>query len=153
MCGATGALTGALNAPCGLSPRVWGNQTIATETKGVGRFIPTCVGQPVGATRRLDDFTVYPHVCGATYTGYAVQNDVPGLSPRVWGNPLDRVGETIRMRSIPTCVGQPLIMSSIKSVLTVYPHVCGATISVLTMIRDGNGLSPRVWGNLRYLFP
>ena len=71
-----------------------------------------------------------------------------GLSPRVWGNPLVFMIGIAIIRSIPTCVGQPFISSIYSMAAWVYPHVCGATLVMISNADARPGLSPRVWGNL-----
>ena len=92
---------------------------------------------------------VYPHVCGATNATGELGNQAIGLSPRVWGNLPDATGERFCIRSIPTCVGQPRCTGSVASRTKVYPHVCGATEDKNQLKAEGEGLSPRVWGNRR----
>ena len=89
-------------------------------------------------------------MCGAT-TGKIVGMVVKlGLSPRVWGN--RRCGRRLMVcvGSIPTCVGQPEQRQKTNHPTPVYPHVCGATFSSSGICCREGGLSPRVWGNLRY---
>ena len=70
-----------------------------------------------------------------------------GLSPRVRGN-LDRVHlNVIRHGSIPACAGEPTRPGGQTRVFTVYPRVCGGTISTGAMPEGFTGLSPRVRGN------
>ena len=52
------------------------------------------------------------------------------------------------MRSIPTCVGQPLRTGGRRTPAEVYPHVCGAAAGRDDVFSPGEGLSPRVWGSL-----
>ena len=74
---------------------------------------------------------------------------VQGLSPRVWGS-RGGIGEQGKAhRSIPTCVGQPLMLSRCSVPKAVYPHVCGAAEGMRTKRSPEEGLSPRVWGSRR----
>ena len=53
---------------------------------------------------------------------------VPGLSPRVRGNPgWVRVFER-QDRSIPACAGEPKVAIAIHLYPRVYPRVCGGTL-------------------------
>ena len=74
-----------------------------------------------------------------------------GLSPRVRGSPPLSYRRQCRLRSIPTCAGQPPHSSPFSSVMPVYPHVCGAAEYVERIDMIANGLSPRVRGSRRYL--
>ena len=67
----------------------------------------------------------------------------------MWGNLSRTTRRTEGIRSIPTCVGQPMQSSYESLILEVYPHVCGATVLPNLPSFVQQGLSPRVWGNLR----
>ena len=91
----------------GLSPRVWGSRWPAPYWQAGLGSIPTCVGQPPVLCDSLAAAEVYPHVCGAAYyLSYLSPFDI-GLSPRVWGSPTAPPSTNDNTRSIPTCVGQP----------------------------------------------
>ena len=70
-----------------------------------------------------------------------------GLSPRVWGSRVVPFLNTACIRSIPTCVGQPVDAALPEGKTAVYPHVCGAAICCGCGNQSGLGLSPRVWGS------
>ena len=72
-----------------------------------------------------------------------------GLSPRVRGNPRRRRGRRLPGGSIPACAGEPPPATSWPCSGTVYPRVCGGTATGNVVALFGNGLSPRVRGNLR----
>ena len=97
-------------------------------------------------------------MCGATYVlKYAIKQD-SGLSPRVRGNQEGRMAYGSRLRSIPACAGQPSRVTlvggrsrrglsprvrgnhysglcAIWSWFTVYPRVCGATVTMVALSR------------------
>ena len=135
----------------GLSPRVWGSQTICKPGPAYQGSIPTCVGQPRTVTLRQIVPWVYPHVCGAALLAIAIFLRLPGLSPRVWGSPRLMRRSTCPLRSIPTCVGQPRPGCPSSPGGPVYPHVCGAAQPTWWGGGQGQGLSPRVWGSLHVL--
>ena len=91
-------------------------------------------------------------MCGATVCSFFSSALLIGLSPRVWGNrgQLGKSGGIFR--PIPTCVGQPKSYKDEWAHQGAYPHVCGATLKPNAKIIDADGLSPRVWGNLRFAF-
>ena len=91
---------------------------------------------------------VYPRVCGGTATTAERPAFVPGLSPRVRGNPVYRDLERKSVRSIPACAGEPLVKRQPSIVGTVYPRVCGGTYIARRFDFLIQGLSPRVRGNL-----
>ena len=92
-----------------------------------------------------------------------------GLSPRVRGNPGERIMGYVFIGSIPACAGEPVadgLMGDVEEVYprvcggtlpsaparrtnAVYPRVCGRTGWTLRRPRYIPGLSPRVRGNLR----
>ena len=127
VCGATIKNAYRVGISGGLSPRVWGNPSMAGKGPMENRSIPTCVGQPDTWIAPVATTEVYPHVCGATLRELPVIELLDGLSPRVWGNRTDLTRKRITARSIPTCVGQPVDISSTVVLPKVYPHVCGAT--------------------------
>ena len=71
-----------------------------------------------------------------------------GLSPRVRGNRRTYTGVLAPLRSIPACAGEPSLMQWNFSPCTVYPRVCGGTLTILEVTLEWTGLSPRVRGNL-----
>ena len=130
---------------------MWGNHLPDQGNRyGVGS-IPTRVGKP----SLTDDFRsssrVYPHACGETVSVMAWKKPTWGLSPRVWGNQVKVfVGEK-EEGSIPTRVGKPISAASIASWKRVYPHACGETLRSEIGKLASPGLSPRVWGNRKWL--
>ena len=75
---------------------------------------------------------------------------LPGLSPRVRGNPVFGGCLLCLQRSIPACAGEPPdgVIQSISYM--VYPRVCGGTFAENLRLHPSIGLSPRVRGN-RYV--
>ena len=86
-------------------------------------------------------------MCGATVGIQLVRMAQAGLSPRVRGNRWPCCPKLSCGRSIPACAGQPLDLSVTSRHGTVYPRVCGATISVNDVAEAPAGLSRRVRGN------
>ena len=74
-----------------------------------------------------------------------------GLSPRVWGNPLNPQDSNSSARSIPTGMGKPFTVYSASGHSEVYPHGYGETAWSWAEKQAIDGLSPRVWGN-HYLY-
>ena len=71
----------------GLSPRVRGNRSWWRRTRPAVRSIPACAGEPSWDGYHDGAAEVYPRVCGGTLNAYAAACAIPGLSPRVRGNP------------------------------------------------------------------
>ena len=72
-----------------------------------------------------------------------------GLSPRVRGNRRHATHGHRRHGSIPACAGEPWRTGPGIPPVRVYPRVCGGTLSEQADPATGEGLSPRVRGNLR----
>ena len=132
----------------GLSPRVRGNLTFATEAPNHRGSIPACAGEPFACWIPVELCQVYPRVCGGTNGRLLSITVMRGLSPRVRGNPVVMVQVDDSARSIPACAGEPRRKRRACSRSRVYPRVCGGTISVFLRLRKLRGLSPRVRGNL-----
>ena len=86
-------------------------------------------------------------MCGAASASALKTAFAWGLSPRVWGSQLAIISSPIYMRSIPTCVGQPVEGTRTTLPFRVYPHVCGAAGLDDSVSHICRGLSPRVWGS------
>ena len=133
----------------GLSPRVRGNLLRRAFDTRQRRSIPACAGEPRASQLRWAISRVYPRVCGGTRRPPARGHRLPGLSPRVRGNPFSFSCCTIAYGSIPACAGEPAAVSRFWSVCEVYPRVCGGTARRRAAGRPTSGLSPRVRGNRR----
>ena len=93
---------------------------------------------------------VYPHACGETRLLKYCLCLFEGLSPRLWGNHVHCLYSVNNSGSIPTPVGKPIPYSEQIRQQTVYPHACGETPDGEKALNSDWGLSPRLWGNLRY---
>ena len=87
-------------------------------------------------------------MCGGTGRSDLPLPGMPGLSPRVRGNPAQESLEIAADRSIPACAGEPFRLTLGGTVDKVYPRVCGGTDGIVRGGGGGGGLSPRVRGNL-----
>ena len=153
MCGGTAHSPRRSNPAFGLSPRVRGNHSTPRRPRSYLGSIPACAGEPLPPCRRPCSTTVYPRVCGGTTYGTVVVFDMYGLSPRVRGNHRIANESNVARRSIPACAGEPAPASATPEVDQVYPRVCGGTRDFALDIDDGDGLSPRVRGNLPRALP
>ena len=120
---------------------------------GYTRSIPARAGEPGHPPGVLQQGGVYPRACGGTECVSRVFQREVGLSPRVRGNRLNQPGEQNVERSIPARAGEPENEIPVGSPHAVYPRACGGTKIQERINRLGEGLSPRVRGNLRREHP
>ena len=71
----------------GLSPRVRGNPHPGPDPPRAAGSIPACAGEPPIPVPISSCGTVYPRVCGGTFSDCLRDRVHQGLSPRVRGNP------------------------------------------------------------------
>ena len=111
-----------------LSPRMRGKPYCNRHRNQAPASIPAYAGETgqAGGRRRPD--RVYPRVCGGN----------PAASRRADG----------AHRSIPAYAGEPPVGYALLPVLHVYPRVCGGTAQGMPAGGGGEGLSPRMRGNL-----
>ena len=125
VCGEHGWNSGEKGKDIGSSPRVWGTSAVSPACVPSMRFIPTCVGNMLESGLWALDLTVHPHVCGEHFQFDAFASISLGSSPRVWGTCRRSGVGVLRVRFIPTCVGNIGLPSMLWCVVTVHPHVCG----------------------------
>src|SRR5690625_5268820 len=132
----------------GLSPCVWGHPLTTSSNTSAEGSIPMCMGPPSPPGYYSMPLRVYPHVYGATYPSSSGMSSSRGLSPCVWGHLLLPYHLTVKIGSIPMCMGPPN-QPELKLIQQwVYPHVYGGTWVVLSVCSLCTGLSPCVWGHL-----
>ena len=90
---------------------------------------------------------VYPRACGGTAPPTCQRRAQTGLSPRVRGNPRDKMPGAVRSRSIPARAGEPALADRKIRQTEVYPRACGGTLRHAWHGPEFVGLSPRVRGN------
>ena len=90
---------------------------------------------------------VYPRGCGGTSPLPGAGYCIGGLSPRVRGNPDERLGQIERRGSIPAGAGEPSRLNLARISKGVYPRGCGGTYARGEGMPLKWGLSPRVRGN------
>ena len=148
VCGGTTFQTVSNVLEQGLSPRVRGNHIISHSFLSHLGSIPACAGEPTTCSLSVAATRVYPRVCGGTDLAAVVRGIQTGLSPRVRGNRARPVCPWAPRGSIPACAGEPRSSAALPTATSVYPRVCGGTISACAKSRMPSGLSPRVRGNL-----
>ena len=109
--------------------------------------IPTHAGKPGAMAAGHRPALVYPHACGETVTVTVTVTVMPGLSPRMRGNPGPAGPAMRRRRSIPTHAGKPRYVALRGATWRVYPHACGETACPASSAGIFRGLSPRMRGN------
>ena len=92
--------------------------------------------------------SVYPRACGGTGAVPVTICDTTGLSPRLRGNQRECRLPSPFTRSIPAPAGEPLAGHRPGPPRTVYPRACGGTEFYYSTRQGGDGLSPRLRGNL-----
>ena len=107
VCGGTPNSRRYTTTPVGLSPRVRGNRVAPAAADELRGSIPACAGEPISLRPKTSNTKVYPRVCGGTTAFINGNGILPGLSPRVRGNPHHGQGQTVNVRSIPACAGEP----------------------------------------------
>ena len=135
----------------GLSPRVRGNPPAAPPGPGGRGSIPARAGEPGCCDTVSFSARVYPRACGGTRRPRWDSPHVSGLSPRVRGNPGRGRGWHAAGGSIPARAGEPSPAGMTSMCSPVYPRACGGTGLRLVGAVEGEGLSPRVRGNLHDL--
>ena len=69
----------------GSSPRLWGIHRVPHDWGALGRFIPTPVGNTLGARVGTAAKAVHPHACGEYFVQVILPHLKGGSSPRLWG--------------------------------------------------------------------
>ena len=147
-CGGTKEAAHHMETALGLSPRVRGNRRIRVTCSLTHGSIPARAGEPSAGKPPRSRNTVYPRACGGTWTCFTRASAASGLSPRVRGNPGLHLLDKLALRSIPARAGEPPSSRRGTPVARVYPRACGGTPAEIVPPNVGQGLSPRVRGNL-----
>src|SRR5690625_7335174 len=92
-----------------------------------------CIGPPSIPVYYSIPPMVYPHVYGATYPSSSGMSSSRGLSPCVWGHLLLPYHLTVKIGSIPMCMGPPNYPELKLFQQCVYPHVYWVTCVVLSL--------------------
>ena len=71
-----------------------------------------------------------------------------GSSPRLWGTRSDYMRRAIKLRFIPTPVGNTRLSGSAVICVPVHPHACGEHLYASLNRALDAGSSPRLWGTL-----
>ena len=119
-----------------------GNQHFGGQTSAPSGSIPARAGEPNPTSIFFTLLAVYPRACGGTVATSVQSLTMPGLSPRVRGNP-DSTGSFIAPRgSIPARAGEPYKCVLSIGHFRVYPRACGGTSILAHFALVNQGLSP-----------
>ena len=138
-----------MNRNWGLSPRVRGNRPYPPAEGHQRGSIPARAGEPRCGPCAWWKITVYPRACGGTSPRPHRNRGRHGLSPRVRGNPYNKLRHWSIRGSIPARAGEPGTRTDRRTAAPVYPRACGGTYTVAPSAAVPSGLSPRVRGNHR----
>ena len=168
-CGGTRGTSAYNDGADGLSPRLRGNHFPVDRYVCAHGSIPAPAGEPVLVQAARPAQGVYPRACGGTRLKVDALLAVPGLSPRLRGNPLETTRSGGHARSIPAPAGEPRRPSldpsphavypracgeprwgrACRACGRVYPRACGGTVLSPLASKLTSGLSPRLRGNHR----
>jgi len=132
----------------GSSPRSWGTQPRLRRAAHQRWFIPTLVGNARTRAWHSVSETVHPHARGERAAKRRSPFCVTGSSPRSWGTLIVRGVHRIRLRFIPTLVGNAAGHDLGCTRCAVHPHARGERPLRLLAPRQTVGSSPRSWGTL-----
>ena len=148
-CGERMLMELAIGLKDGSSPRLWGTRAGGKECGATRRFIPTAVGNAARFHTGQTQQSVHPHGCGERPPNDCAARDNRGSSPRLWGTHPCRGGVFLRLRFIPTAVGNACQKPSSIDYIPVHPHGCGERHDRTLDMSNPYGSSPRLWGTLR----
>ena len=133
---------------CGSSPHTWGTDQIANPVFMRLRFIPTHVGNRLSRKSGKVKVTVHPHTRGEQSCCQNASGSAGGSSPHTWGT--DQIANPVfmRLRFIPTHVGNRLSRKSGKVKVTVHPHTRGEQSCCQNASGSAGGSSPHTWGTV-----
>jgi len=132
---------------------MWGTQP-ALVRRGLGiRFIPTHVGNTADGGELLRPAPVHPHACGEHHGAADQRQHHYGSSPRMWGTRPGGIRDPVRLRFIPTHVGNTTSMTRTRRSGSVHPHACGEHFIYVLLTTNYRGSSPRMWGTRPHRLP
>ncbi len=94
-----------INIRSGSSPRVWGQGAQIGLSSSNNRIIPTRVGTSSYRCADIITVTDHPHACGDKRRQIYFHHQLPGSSPRVWGQANKWSVRRTNRGIIPTRVG------------------------------------------------
>ncbi len=131
----------------GSSPPAWGIRPADLSPPGRGRFIPTRVGNTMGALSAVFKGTVHPHPRGEYYLFEIGNKPARGSSPPAWGILYEFVNHHSQLRFIPPA-WEYSRGSTRSSHDSVHPHPRGEYDMANAENKKRAGSSPPAWGIL-----
>jgi len=129
---------------------MWGTPYLCNTSFLIPRFIPTHVGNTYHAVRRATSRAVHPHACGEHNHHSLPSAGYPGSSPRMWGTLSVGGLPSVKLRFIPTHVGNTVAYMHVVGDESVHPHACGEHYRHPNFHSPVSGSSPRMWGTRDY---
>ena len=136
------------SASAGSSPRAWGTRQAYNGFTTAKRFIPTGVGNTFLIPYALPYSSVHPHGRGEHKSLQHTMSWRAGSSPRAWGTRFSWCSPVIRLRFIPTGVGNTGSKARHLIRNAVHPHGRGEHPMSGNARNCFGGSSPRAWGTL-----
>ncbi len=131
----------------GASTRARGNrERMLTEEIPEGR-IPACAGEPRAWPLARAARAAHPRVRGGTDTGFDIESEGRGASPRARGNLKVSEAKLLELGRIPACAGEPPLSVRSDSSGRAHPRVRGGTRHGWRFDGQSQGASPRARGN------
>ena len=125
---------------------MWGQVFIAVFIPCISRIIPTRVGTRTFCFYKIPQPRDHPHACGDKLIRYRLTLILRGSSPRVWGQVYQKYDGNQPVRIIPTRVGTRTAQGAVIATRKDHPHACGDKVHIALPHANGDGSSPRVWG-------
>ena len=130
---------------------MWGTRCILSLLHIDIRFIPTYVGNTVSSLSHRLILTVHPHICGEHVRCPSLSANSFGSSPHMWGTRAQPWFEQVKLRFIPTYVGNTISILPTSVRVTVHPHICGEHSLANSSAVNLDGSSPHMWGTHNYI--
>ena len=132
----------------GSSPHAWGTHPGTCAGCRNGRFIPTRMGNTTTWRSTRCGFPVHPHTHGEHKRFVIIIHFNTGSSPHAWGTHRRLLSEVLRIRFIPTRMGNTNTCSIASTSGAVHPHTHGEHRCPWRLYRAEAGSSPHAWGTL-----
>ena len=150
--GEHGISTLGANIFIGSSPHAWGTHSHLIHSNYLVRFIPTRMGNTQGGEALYPETPVHPHTHGE-HPNLAIHCfNITGSSPHAWGTHHRWQVFAIRLRFIPTRMGNTRGCFPPGRGGAVHPHTHGEHMKLIRSRRMFIGSSPHAWGTQNLLF-